>query len=348
MKNPSLMQDRRIYKTGLISAAGGAVLSLSMVLLRKGVLTLSINLMLFVTNLVLFLALERSCRPPRNNPARFRKETEKAHEKHPPVLFCLGDSLTQGACSANFPDEVHRRICQACNVPPTTSQSAPFSPSCPLWVINAGQNGIDTWTTLQERVDWVLVCNPDYVLIMIGSNDVRCFYKPLWSWHEQLVWKLPEAPTLEGLKRHIQEMVRRILDSSSSLEVGLCTLPPMGEDLVHPANVWIKRSNIVIEKIATSNKSRCTLIPIHEAMEKAIRAETTTTRKKPSVDHFVERGIIMAVARLLFGLSWNAVSKPSGNVVLAGDSIHLNERGRDIVSDLVVSWLNKKNALKYE
>lgn len=256
------MQDRRIYRTGLISAArGGAVLSLSMVLLRKGVLTLSINLMLFITNLVLFLALEWSCHPPRNNPAWFLwKETEKTQENHPPVLFCLGDSLMQGACSANFPNEVHWRICQACSIPPTTSQSAPFSPSCPLWVINAGQNGIDTWTTLQEHVDWVLVCNPDYVLIMIGSNDIQCFYKPLCSWHEQLVWKLPEAPTLEDLKRHIQEMMWRILDSSSSVEIDLCTLLACllwVSDLVHPANVWIKQLNIIIEKIAASNKSRC-------------------------------------------------------------------------------------------
>jgi lysophospholipase L1-like esterase len=341
MKNPSLIQDRRMYRTGLTMGAVGCIVSISMAFFRKNDerSVRILNLLMFVINLVLFLAVERSCRPPRNNPARFLKETKNVR-KRPPVLFCLGDSLTQGACSANFPDEIHRRLCRQ------DGSKDYFSSTCPLWVINGAQNGIDTWTTLEERVDWVVACQPDCVLILIGSNDVRCFYKPLWSWHEQLVWKLPEAPTLEGLETRIQDMVRRILDSSPSVEVGMCTLPPMGEDLTHPANVWIKRSNVAIEKIARANTTRCTLIPVYEAMEKAIRAETCSRWKPIVVDRFIEMGIVIAVTRLLLGLSWNTVS--IGNVVLTGDSIHLNERGRDIIADLVIDWLEKKNGLKRE
>jgi hypothetical protein len=50
-----------------------------------------------------------------------------------------------------------------------------------LQVINAGQNGICSWTILHERIPFVIACKPDFVTILIGYNDVRGVYRADWA-----------------------------------------------------------------------------------------------------------------------------------------------------------------------
>lgn len=176
-----MIQDRRCFRSVLalwaIMAAGGLIQVLVSLIDDHGDVCYRMSsLVLFVVGSILFLATERATRPLWNHPARFLQEM-KHRNKRPTTLFCLDDSLTQGSMSANFVDEIVPRLCE--------ESTTPFTDSCPLRVTNGGQNSIATWTTCQERIDWVRACRPDYVLIMIGSNDVRCLYKKLWAHHMQ-------------------------------------------------------------------------------------------------------------------------------------------------------------------
>jgi hypothetical protein len=55
---------------------------------------------------------------------------------------------------------------------------------------------------------------------------------------------------------------------------------------------------------------------------------------------------VMAMLYYIFGCSWNWIGRCVGNVVTT-DSLHLNEKGRDVVAKLVRSWLLQKGVQKY-
>jgi hypothetical protein len=70
--------------------------------------------------------------------------------------------------------------------------------------------------------------------------------------------------------------------------------------------------------------------------------------RKVPVDYCIVLGALMAPFRHLFGFqwTWTTLAKPLGNVLLAGDSLHLNESGAAIVTELVVEWLLKVKVQK--
>ena len=123
-----------------------------------------ISVLFALVGVIVFVTAEGTSRPPRMGPHEFVKERAilLAKKKRDggdagDALVCLGDSLTHGACSANWVDALTERL--------------RGSPSAPLAVVNAGQNGICTETVLQRKVGHVIACRPKYIFF------VSCKYK---------------------------------------------------------------------------------------------------------------------------------------------------------------------------
>jgi lysophospholipase L1-like esterase len=209
-----------------------------------------------------------------------------------------------------------------------------------LGIVNAGQNNICSWTIYNKRMVEVLQTDPDYVLVWIGSNDVCSIYKKWWSMQREFMWQLPEPPTLEGLETNVRGIVEILLNHSPHLQVGLCTLPPMGEVLTQPANQVVRKANVVLSRISYSLGDRCTLVPVYDSLERSIRSSELPGWKPPA-DYFLGLSIVMGMLYHVGGFSWNAVSRLLGNSVMS-DSLHLNERGADIVANAVAEWLLAK------
>jgi lysophospholipase L1-like esterase len=98
-----------------------------------------------------------------------------------PILLSYGDSLTHGK-------HPHRTFAD------------------PLWEVDVGQNSIMSHTVLQERLALTLrALYPDYVLILIGTNDVRVMVRPkTWGKYIAYIKRLPAAPTLQNYQNNVQ------------------------------------------------------------------------------------------------------------------------------------------------
>lgn len=281
------------------------------------------------------ITAEGLSRPPHNGPHEFVRDESssrwgKRDDNDVKVLVCLGDSLTHGACSANWVDSVTNHYLKA----------QPKQPK--LLVVNAGQNSICTHTILKERVDHVIDCKPDFIFVMIGTNDVMAMYRQDWAKDKIRLWNLPEIPTEEITIRNLTDIVRRLLDDTNA-KVALATLPPMGEDIHCAANQLVQKINrCIIHDIQRDfrTEKRFSVVDINGTLWTKINRNSPRNRKYfHSVDNFLQYAVLFGFFHCVFGVRWEVLSGVfTGNVVLL-ESLHLNEVGGAVVRDKVVEWL---------
>lgn len=345
------------YLASYVVLFGLGLLTVASLLLSQmvmGVVLWWIGLAIFLFGVLNVLAVEHTCRPPSNNAAAFQRAWKKKHpasqgkssqqqqQQTPPILACVGDSITHGAATANYVNRVRPTVFQMLGLSNTRPQhqvdNNPLSD--PLWVVNLAQNFLCSYTVYHERLPTVLSCHPDWVTIMIGSNDVRAMYKKEYSNVYETTWNLPTPPNWEDYRTQLDGIIRCLTEQSEnkSLQIGLCTLPPMGEDLEHPANHLVRKANAMIHDIAKQHSSNCTILPVYEALDEAIRQKQQSKKLgPPDMEDGITMLMWMAPLRYL-GCSWNLLSRMAGNYLLS-DSLHLNEEAADIVATLIAKWL---------
>jgi lysophospholipase L1-like esterase len=318
--------------------------------------------------------LSELTRPPSNNPWKFLlafSQVEKEKRKAP-VLVCLGDSITHGQVSANWVSEILPSLTQKINHSGTLRQETLFQ--YPLYVINAGQNALTSRVIVRERIKPTLECQPYYVVVMIGTNDVLGMYLDWYGRYLRRSFKLKEEePSWKAFERNVGDILDGLVEAESSDEkstpgrkVAICTLPPLGEDLTSDANRYVKQANTMIEKVAEArnkkknNKSVITVLPVFEKMQARLLQQVHQPPpsssqgtgiakpnfwKRPNVDFYYLYAAVMAPFRVILGFQWKRISKVVDHELLA-DPVHLNENGGEIVTELVVEWLLKEKVEK--
>jgi lysophospholipase L1-like esterase len=308
---------------------------------------------LLMLSCVSFISLEVISSRPDNNPATFQKwirQMRSTTNRNCPVLLCYGDSITHGNCSASYTPELPLALCRTLGLPiPDRNQTF----ADPLWVVNAGQNSITSHTMAYERLPPTLnAVSPDFVLIFIGTNDVQAMYNPKTLGRFVInVNRLPQPPSLQNYEQNIRKIVQYIQGTSSQMQVGIVTLPPMGENLQSRSNQLIRQANDVLHRIVRDQSNdKVTIIPLFETLE------TILEKKKPhglyslfvSFDRFIFFTIIQNIFfHLTYGaLTWNFLSRWMCGYHVLSDGIHLNERGAAVLVDLIVQWLMQKKITK--
>jgi lysophospholipase L1-like esterase len=262
--------------------------------------------------------------------------SKKSSGRDPPILLCLGDSITHGRCSydwvSSLTQQIHRGLGKQLNSPPWSDSNA-------FWVVCNAQNSITTFTALVERLDWTLQCLPDLVVILIGTNDARALVDQFWNILVHLCWKFPsfDMISVERIEANLRGILEKLL-LEPKRKVAICTIPPLGEDL---ENTWNKQGvdpvNRVIRKVAHDyDQTRVVLLDLHAALESAIRS--TPNRRPTPPHHFYLHILWQAYGRHILGLSWDSMS--IDNVVMH-DTVHLNERGGHILENFVVKWFSR-------
>lgn len=308
-----------------------------------GLICLGVGAYVAALILVLLSALaafvwEQITRPPVNNPSHFLKRFRELSPPRP-VLVCLGDSLTHGKVSDNWTTKIPAQIAAKMKFDPPKEQDF----MDPVWVVNAGQNSITSWVVLQERLQSAMACYPDYLMIMIGTNDVLSMFSPVASKDKVKAFNLPEAPSMPVLRRNLAAIVEFITKASPKTEIGLCTLPPMGENLGSPANKLIKEANAIIHSFQDTGK--CTVLEVGERLQSEIVQKNQGGKNAPSPMMMGVFLMICTPLHYLFGISWKAMTFLSKGSI-SHDALHLNEDGGDVVVDVVVEWLFLKNIHK--
>jgi GDSL-like Lipase/Acylhydrolase family len=176
--NRPIPYDRRGFDTMLRILIGILPLSVVCMIFYHW----KLGLALLMISCILFITFEAVSARPDNNPNTFLRwnrmsNTNTNTASNSPILLCLGDSLTHGNCSASFTPEIPLQLSQKLGWPLSENPHRTFAD--PLWVVNAGQNAITSHTVLQERLAPTLqAIYPDYVLILIGTNDVEAMVRP--------------------------------------------------------------------------------------------------------------------------------------------------------------------------
>lgn len=340
-------QLKMVYRSGSHDRRGfDLVMKAFLVVIPLGLFLMifyswKIGLAVFMFGCGTFITLEVVSAPPANSPDYFINWVRN-QDRRRPILVCLGDSLTHGNCSASITPDIPAKLCEILGMAPPKYGDTFVDP---LWIVNAGQNMITSHTILHERLNKTLSCQPDFILLWIGTNDVRAIYKRAWAREVVSINNLPQKPTMEQLERNLKGILDFIRQSSPMVQIGICTLPPMGEDLKAPANKVVREANELIEKVVAAQGEGCTVIPVFERFE-SILEKKRRSRNTPPVDYFCYLAFFMNPLYIAVPfLDWNKLSAPFSHKLLS-DGLHLNENGKDEVVGLVVDWLMKKNVAK--
>ncbi len=274
-----------------------------------GVLSLAV----FGTLMYLYASATRL---PENAPRAFLNQPAVPGQK---VVVCLGDSLTHGRVSHNYVTDLAARY-----------------PDDKYRFVNAGINSELAYNTLQ-RIDEVVALKPDYVTILIGTNDAVAAISPKSARRYVERWDLPQTPTRQWFRENLSTIVDR-LKKETRAEIALLSLPPVTETAQHTGYQCARVYSDVIREMAA--EKQVAFLPLHEKM-----CGTVAVKPRECAFKFIgpERVLLyMAIVEhYLLGRCWNSISEKNGFVFLT-DFIHLNEKGAGIVTDLIDAFIRTK------
>ena len=314
---------------------------------------IKLGFILLMISCVFFISMEVISARPDNNPATFQKwvrHIRSTTNRNCPVLLCYGDSITHGNCSASFTPELPLALCRTLGLPiPDRTQTF----ADPLWVVNAGQNMITSHTIAYERLPPTLnAVSPDFVLIFIGTNDVQAIYKPKrWGPFLIRVNRLPQPPSFQVYEQNIRKVIQHIQGTSSQMQIGIVTLPPMGENLQSHANQLVRQANEILHRIGSEpGNEKVSVLPLYETLESILEKKKRRSFYSLFVS-FDQWRLYFVFQNILFHLtygafSWNFLSRWMCGYHILSDGIHLNETGAAVLVDLIVQWLMQKNITK--
>jgi len=237
------------------------------------------------------------------------------------TVACLGSSNTAGGALAyDWVNELERR--------PRNHE---------LEILNFGVRG-DRVCDLLRRMPDVIATAPDKVIIWIGGVDVLAGLSPKARRLLALGRQPPEAPTAAGFHETLGAIVRR-LKMGTEAAIGLCSLPPIGED-PEPVNAFQQALNDRITEYSAiiadvAHTERCAYIPVGEAL--AARIDGEPGRSYPGF-HLLPlcRDAFRAVA---LRQSPDAIGDANGWRYHT-DGLHLNTRAGLIAANLVQRFLD--------
>ncbi len=234
-------------------------------------------------------------------------------------MVCFGASLTAGTVSFNYLDLLGAR--------PSLAD---------FCFINHGVNGDLAWNGLQ-RLDQVIAEQPDFVSILIGTNDVNATMSDRNLVRYRAFNHLPTEPTLAWYESTLGTIVTR-LQRETKARLALLSLAVIGEDLEHEANRKIMLYNEAIRRVAQMENVH--YLPLHERMVAYLHDHEGDRAHLPPRLEYRDglHNTGNALALHSSGLSWDEVSRRNGLLVTT-DGLHLNSVGAGMIADLIEGWL---------
>jgi lysophospholipase L1-like esterase len=231
------------------------------------------------------------------------------------LVVCIGDSLVRGQVSINFVEMLRERL---------TDEGFHFS--------NAGVNGDLAYNVL-TRLDVVIAQQPDFVIILVGSNDVNATLTARMAQGYRLWKRLPEVPRRQWYEANMVRIIR-LLKQRTSARIAVTSFPVLGEDLASLANERMRAYSALLMEIAI--QEGVTYLPVHERQEQYLR-EVGHAEGRPHdansmlmwtslFRHYVLRQDLETIAE-------------DNGFLLTTEGLHLNRRGAAIVADVIEAFL---------
>lgn len=248
---------------------------------------------------------------PKNNPNAFLQQPKTKKR----IVFA-GDSLTCGNMSANYTEIVENRL------------------GSQYEYINAGINA-DLSYNLLSRLEEIIACNPDYITILIGTNDANATLNKRNKEIYQKLKNLPHPPSIFEYEENLQNIVLQ-LQIHTQAKIAFVSMPVLGEDLQDKKHQHIQEYIMVLKRVA--EKNQIDYLPFYELHKEYLEKRTSKPKKNKDEHKLIEMAMLQ---RYIFGRSWNAISKTHGFLTLT-DYIHLNDWGANNIAQLIENWIKSK------
>jgi len=231
------------------------------------------------------------------------------------IVVCLGASMVRGQVSYNFVNLLAQRM---------TKDGFQF--------INAGVAG-DQAYNVAMRLDSVIDYQPDFVIILVGTNDVTATLSPRLSRISRLTRRFPQPPSAKFYQYNMLRIIKTLKEKTSA-KIALISLPVLGEDLESIPNQRIKEYNALLKEIADGEQ--VSYLPVYELQEEYL-GKVQQGSGRP-----YESGGMLSIKALarhyLLRQSFDEISRKH-HFLLVTDGIHMNSRGATFIADEIESFL---------
>jgi len=233
-------------------------------------------------------------------------------------LVCFGDSNTHGNVSYDWVGKVRNELLK-------------------MTVFNAGINA-DLTFSLLRRIDEIILIQPDFITILIRTNDVNAVLseKNLKRYIERNKIQNDESPSEELFVKNYSNILTQ-LKNKTNAHIALVSIPLLSEDLSARSNKICHKYSEHIETL--SKQFEIDLLDLRKGQIELV------TNNYPNQFWSISKSRIMINISMFlhytFGLSWTSIGNIFGNQT-SPDNIHLNEKTGNILSELVLNWINKK------
>lgn len=232
-----------------------------------------------------------------------------------PVVVCCGDSITHGHIGYDWVSSLRDK-----------DNSKIY--------INAGINADLTWN-LNQRLDDIIKHNPDYITILIGTNDAIGSQpvKLIQDYYIQTK-NLPQVPSIKWFEEQIEIFVKEVKENTSA-KIAITTLPWLGEQKDASIINVIKNHNKIIKRIAVQYD--LFILDLFSKFKEQIASNDSIPYTTSELRRL--RGLRAVILYYIFGWSWTKIGKKY-KLKLLCDHIHLNEKGGDLMEQLAKEFLS--------
>lgn len=256
-------------------------------------------------------------RLPANTPSEFLKRSDQTTTKKRIVL--VGDSITHGRIGTNYVEILSHRM-----------KDNEFE------FINAGVNGDLVWNVCQ-RLDEVIDCRPDIIMILIGTNDANASLSPDGQRRYAQRKKLPTLPTHDWFQTMFTELLTELSQRTDS-SIAVFSLPTIGEDFDSFEFKESQRYSETIKEIAMERN--IDYIPLNETMVENSQSVPSKTEYSSRKSEF--EMVKAAMRHYILRQGWDSISKKKGFSHHI-DYLHLNTQGATMIADLIQRFLEESN-----
>ncbi|EMY60857.1 SGNH/GDSL hydrolase family protein [Leptospira terpstrae] len=253
-------------------------------------------------------AIFQATKVPTNN---LKSALESKSTKNPKIVF-LGDSITHGRVSYDYVDSIAKHPSLVNHL-----------------VINEGINSRLTVQIL-EQLDDLKALNPDFVFLLIGTNDLKATLSTDEYNRYASFWKLKEPVNEGSFVSNLTKIIQTIKkDTKAKLIV--FSPPVLGED---PNSIPFQRSKKFAEltrEVVT--KEKVIYKPLHETLSQGLDTANNKVRKPYTQSNWPMYWTILRYYSTT--ASWDELGESNGFYYLT-DAIHLNDRGGKILEGMAL------------
>jgi len=251
---------------------------------------------------------------PKDNPFNYVKDLKREVNpiKKKRIVF-IGNSLTHGNISVNYIKMIKEKLGNSFDY------------------INAGMNAELAYNILL-RLDSIIACKPDFVTILIGTNDASRELSPYQDKRSMKKLNLPQNPNKSWFIENMRKIIKKLIEETDA-KIALCSIPIISED---PSSEIFKQSieySKTIKEIAKNKE--ITYLPFNEKMIDYLQ-KNPSNPKYSYEKRLVE---IAAVKHFLLRKSFDEISEEYGFSLLV-DHIHINSEGAKIITNLIIDFIS--------